>query len=227
VSTDEVYGDLGSEGYFFETTPYDPHSPYSASKASSDHLVRAYHHTYGLPVTVSNCSNNFGPYQFPEKLIPLMILNALEGQPLPVYGDGSNVRDWLYVKDHCEAIWQIVRRASIGETFNVAGGNEVKNLDLIHLLCDVVEKKFPSADNTKVKTGSYKELIKFVTDRPGHDRRYAVDFQKIRNVLNWKPAVTVAEGFDLTVQWYLDNPQWVERVRSGLYQHWLDKKGDG
>lgn len=222
VSTDEVYGDLGPEGYFYETTPYDPHSPYSASKASSDHLVRAYHHTYGLPVTMSNCSNNYGPYQFPEKLIPLMILNAVDGKPLPVYGDGSNVRDWLYVDDHCVAIWLIVCRSPVGETFNIGGGNELKNIDIVNLLCDIVEAKVPPSENQKLPHDSYRELIQFVTDRPGHDRRYAVDSQKIRRLLNWKPAVALAEGFDTTVQWYLDHPQWVQRVRTGLYQHWLN-----
>ncbi len=223
VSTDEVYGDLGPEGYFYESSPYDPHSPYSASKASSDHLVRAYHHTYGLPVTISNCSNNFGPFQFPEKLIPLMILNAVDGKTLPVYGDGSNVRDWLYVEDHCAAIWQIICNSRVGETYNVAGGNEVQNIEIVHMLCDVLQEKLPPQQNTRLKATSYRELIEFVTDRPGHDRRYAVSFQKIQKELDWQPMVSLAEGFELTVQWYLANPEWVERVQSGLYQQWLDK----
>lgn len=217
VSTDEVYGSLGPTGAFVETTPYDPRSPYSASKAASDHLVRAYHHTYGLPVTISNCSNNYGPYQFPEKLIPVMILNMLEAKSLPVYGDGSNIRDWLYVTDHASAIWQILRRAPAGKTYNVGGENEWKNIDLVRHLCTEV------ASQTGKDSGAYLDLIKFVTDRPGHDRRYAIDCRKIKQELAWKREYDFARGLRQTVAWYLANGEWIESVRSGEYRTWIDQ----
>lgn len=210
ISTDEVYGSLGSEGRFLETTPYDPKSPYSASKASSDHLVRAYSNTYGLPVTISNCSNNYGPYQFPEKLIPLMIKNALKGKKLPVYGDGGNIRDWLYVEDHCRAVWKILKMGKTGETYNIGGDCEKKNIDLVKELCTVMDQMSPVSDNTVLKNTypemkSYIELITFVKDRPGHDRRYAVNCDKIKKELNWTPSLTFEEGLKKTLQWYLDN----------------------
>ena len=205
VSTDEVYGSLGADGLFTEDTPYDPSSPYSASKAASDHLARAWHRTYGLPVTISNCSNNYGPYQFPEKLIPLMIRNAVVGKPLPVYGDGSNVRDWLYVVDHCTAIDQVIRRGQLGRTYNIGGHNEMKNLDVVQLLCDLVDELRPGAT-------SRRELITFVTDRPGHDLRYAIDASRMADELEWTPSVTFAEGLRATVGWYLDNESWCTEV---------------
>lgn len=213
VSTDEVYGSLGENGLFAESTPYDPSSPYSASKAASDHLVRAWHRTYGLPVTVSNCSNNYGPYQFPEKLLPLMILKALDHEPLPVYGDGSNVRDWLYVEDHCRALDTIVRCGTPGQTYNVGGCNEWANIDIVRLLCDTLEECCPSNLD-----GGYRSLITFVKDRPGHDRRYAIDASRIRDELSWQPRETFETGLRKTVQWYLDNPTWSETIRSGGYQ---------
>lgn len=213
VSTDEVYGSLGETGLFTETTPYDPSSPYSASKAASDHLVRAWARTYGLPVTISNCSNNYGPYHFPEKLIPLMIANALDGKPLPVYGAGANVRDWLYVEDHARAIDCIVRAGAPGGTYNVGGHNEWKNLDIVHLLCDTLDELQPS-----VLTGGYRSLITFVKDRPGHDLRYAIDAGKIERDLGWKPVETFATGLRKTVQWYLDHQEWVAQIRSGRYR---------
>ena len=213
VSTDEVYGSLGETGKFEETTPYSPNSPYSASKASSDHLVRAYHHTYGLPVLVTNCSNNYGPYQFPEKLIPLMILNAVEGKPLPVYGDGQNVRDWLYVEDHCHAIRRVLARSAVGETYNVGGNCERTNMQIVHAICDTVDRLKPG-----LKHAPCRGLIKFVTDRPGHDRRYAIDASKIERDLGWTPREVFETGLERTVRWYLDNPTWVERVTSGKYQ---------
>lgn len=216
VSTDEVYGSLGSTGQFHETTAYDPHSPYSASKASSDHLVNAYHHTYGLPATISNCSNNFGPYQFPEKLIPLMILNLVEGEPLPVYGDGKNVRDWLFVPDHCAAIWEIVTRGRVGETYNIGGDNEWMNIDIVHLLCDIM------AETTGKKREEYTRLIAFVTDRPGHDRRYAINCDKIKSELGWRPTPDFPELLRRTVQWYLANSMWIESVRTGEYRRWIE-----
>jgi dTDP-glucose 4,6-dehydratase len=201
VSTDEVYGSLGpTDAAFSETTPYAPNSPYSASKAGSDHLVRAYHHTYGLPTLTINCSNNYGPYQFPEKLIPLMILNALDGKPLPVYGDGQNVRDWLYVRDHCEAICQVLERGRPGETYNVGGKNEVKNLDVVTTICRKLDALRPRAGGA-----AYEELITFVKDRPGHDRRYAIDPRKIEREIGWRPAETFESGIDKTIRWYLDN----------------------
>ncbi|HUP31385.1 MAG TPA: dTDP-glucose 4,6-dehydratase [Usitatibacter sp.] len=216
VSTDEVYGTLGKDDpAFSETTAYAPNSPYSASKAASDHLVRAYHHTYGLPTVTTNCSNNYGPYQFPEKLIPLMISNALEGKPLPVYGDGQQVRDWLYVTDHCEAVRVALERGRPGETYNIGGNSERANLDVVHALCDALQAAVPRA-------GGYRGLIKFVTDRPGHDRRYAIDARKIASELAWKPRESFESGLARTVQWYLDNPQWVAQVKSGAYREWLD-----
>lgn len=213
VSTDEVYGSLGDTGLFTEATSYDPSSPYSASKAASDHLVRAWHRTFGLPVTISNCSNNYGPFHFPEKLIPLMIANALNGKPLPVYGKGANVRDWLYVEDHARAIDCIVRNGAIGETYNVGGHNEWKNLDIVHALCDILDELKPSG-----RVRGYRSLITFVADRPGHDLRYAIDAGKIERDLGWKPRETFDTGLRKTVQWYLDHPVWVERIRSGTYQ---------
>lgn len=218
VSTDEVFGSLGETGFFTEETAYQPNSPYSASKAASDHLVRAYHHTYGLPVTISNCSNNYGPYQFPEKLIPLMILNAVEGKPLPVYGDGLNVRDWLFVRDHNVAVWEIMQRGRRGQTYNIGGRNEMKNIDVVGLICDLVEELAPPLPG---KT-SRRDLISYVADRPGHDRRYAIDCTKLEQELGWKPAESFATGLRKTVRWYLDNPTWIQRVRSGEYQRWIE-----
>jgi dTDP-glucose 4,6-dehydratase len=214
VSTDEVYGSLGFEDpAFTETTAYDPHSPYSASKAASDHFVRAFHHTYGLPTLVTNCSNNYGPYQFPEKLIPLMILNALEGKPLPVYGDGQNVRDWLYVEDHCRAIRRVLEAGQPGETYNIGGQSERTNLQVVEAICAAVEALRPGLAH-----GPCRSLITYVKDRPGHDRRYAIDTRKIERELGWKPAQDFASGLEQTVRWYLENPTWVERVTSGKYR---------
>ncbi|MEM1215657.1 MAG: dTDP-glucose 4,6-dehydratase [Bacteroidota bacterium] len=212
VSTDEVYGSLGAEGLFVETTPYDPRSPYSASKASSDHFVRAWHHTYGFPVVISNCSNNYGPYQFPEKLLPLMINNIKHEKPLPVYGDGSNVRDWLWVGDHAAAIDLVFRKGRLGETYNIGGNNESSNLNLVHELCDVMDELLGRS------AGSSRALITFVKDRPGHDQRYAIDATKIKEALGWEPSIGVAEGLKKTAQWYLDNADWLERVTSGAYR---------
>ena len=217
VSTDEVFGSLGETGFFVETTPYQPNSPYSASKASSDHLVRAYCHTYGLPVTISNCSNNYGPYQFPEKLIPLMILNAREGKALPVYGDGKNVRDWLYVRDHCTAIWRIMTHGRKGETYNVGGRNEMQNLEVVGAICDLLDEMAGPLPGKS----SRRELITFVKDRPGHDRRYAIDCAKMEKELGWLPEESFATGIRKTIRWYLDNPAWVNDVRSGTYQQWI------
>jgi dTDP-glucose 4,6-dehydratase len=216
ISTDEVYGSLGREGYFTENTPYKPNSPYSASKASSDHLVRAYHKTYGLPMTISNCSNNYGPYQFPEKLIPLIILNALEGKSLPVYGDGLNVRDWLFVRDHCTAIWTIMKNGKNGETYNVGGNIEMENIKIVEMICDILDETNRLNDNR-----SRRDLIQFVKDRPGHDRRYAIDFTKLNQELNWSPEASLETGIRETIKWYVDNRRWVERVRSGEYQTWI------
>ncbi len=216
VSTDEVYGSLGPTGFFTETTAYDPSSPYSASKASSDHLVRAYHRTYGLPIKVTNCSNNYGPYQFPEKLLPLMIKNALARKPLPVYGKGDNVRDWLYVQDHCDAIWAVIERGEVGDTFNVGGNNEVKNLDLVHRLCAIL------AEETGTQLKELTDLITFVTDRPGHDHRYAIDASKLKRLLNWTPKESLETGLRKTVRWYLESSAWVESVTSGAYKQWID-----
>jgi dTDP-glucose 4,6-dehydratase len=213
VSTDEVYGSLGAEGKFTETTPYQPNSPYSASKASSDHFVRAFHHTYGLPTLTTNCSNNYGPYQFPEKLIPLMILNALEGKPLPVYGDGQNVRDWLFVEDHCSAIARVLEAGRVGEVYNIGGNCEQKNLDVVQTICRVVDELRPGLPH-----GPCEKLITFVKDRPGHDRRYAIDITKIHDELRWQPSVDFAEGIRKTVAWYLAHPAWIEGVTSGKYR---------
>ena len=216
VSTDEVYGTLSdTDPAFAETTAYAPNSPYSASKAGSDHLVRAYHHTYGMPTVTTNCSNNYGPYQFPEKLIPLMIGNALEGKPLPVYGDGRQVRDWLYVSDHCEAIRVVLAAGRPGEVYNVGGNSERRNLDVVHALCDALQELRP-------RQAGYRSLIKFVTDRPGHDRRYAIDARKIGGELGWSPRETFETGLAKTVQWYLDNADWVARVKSGEYRQWVE-----
>jgi dTDP-glucose 4,6-dehydratase len=213
VSTDEVYGSLGDTGLFEETTPYDPHSPYSASKAASDHFVNAYHHTYGLPTLMTNCSNNYGPYQFPEKLIPLMILNALEGKPLPVYGDGANVRDWLYVGDHCKAIRRVLEAGRVGQTYNVGGNSERKNIDVVKTICRIVDELKPGLSHSPCES-----LIKFVADRPGHDRRYAIDATKIASELGWKPSATFEQGIRDTVAWYLANAEWINRVQSGAYR---------
>lgn len=219
VSTDEVFGSLGAEDPpFSETTAYQPNSPYSASKAASDHLVRSYHHTYGLPVLTTNCSNNYGPYHFPEKLIPLMITNALSGKALPVYGDGLNVRDWLYVGDHCTAIRTVLARGRVGETYNIGGWNEKTNLDVVHTLCDLLDALRPKA------SGSYRQQITFIGDRPGHDRRYAIDARKLERELGWRPAETFETGLRKTVQWYLDNPGWVKDVTSGEYRNWMARQ---
>ena len=217
VSTDEVYGSLGpDDAPFVETRAYEPNSPYSASKAASDHLVRAYHHTYGLPVLTTNCSNNYGPYQFPEKLIPLMIHNALAGKPLPIYGDGQQIRDWLYVGDHCAAIRRVLEAGTLGEVYNIGGWNEMPNLTIVHTLCDLLDAARPKA------SGSYRDQITYVTDRPGHDRRYAIDARKIERELGWKPAETFETGIRKTVQWYLDNAGWVSDVTSGAYRQWTE-----
>ena len=220
VSTDEVYGTLGeSDPAFTETTPYAPNSPYSASKAASDHLVRAYHHTYGLPALTTNCSNNYGPYHFPEKLIPLCLLNAMAGKPLPIYGDGQQVRDWLYVKDHCSAIRSVLSDGLVGETYNVGGWNEKANLDVVKTLCEILDKLRPRPDGV-----SYKAQITFVKDRPGHDRRYAIDATKIERELGWRPQETFETGIAKTVAWYLENQSWVSNLVSGEYRQWLNKQ---
>ncbi|MBT5967008.1 MAG: dTDP-glucose 4,6-dehydratase [Gammaproteobacteria bacterium] len=219
VSTDEVYGSLAADDpAFTEEHRYEPNSPYSASKAASDHLVRSYHHTYGLPVLTTNCSNNYGPFHFPEKLIPLIIVNALAGKSLPVYGDGQQIRDWLYVKDHCSAIRRVLKAGTTGETYNVGGWNEKPNLDIVHLVCSLLDELCPRAD----KQG-YAEQISFITDRLGHDRRYAIDARKIERELGWKPAETFETGIRKTVQWYLDNQGWVANVQSGGYRDWVEK----
>ncbi|MFQ6604984.1 MAG: dTDP-glucose 4,6-dehydratase [Fidelibacterota bacterium] len=212
VSTDEVYGSLGATGFFTEQTPYDPSSPYSSSKAASDHLVRAWHRTYGLPILVTNCSNNYGPYQFPEKLIPLMIINCLENKPLPVYGDGSNIRDWLYVADHCEAILHVLKMGTVGETYNIGGNNEIRNLEIVETICDILDEVKPG------HLAHYRELINFVKDRPGHDFRYAIDATKIRNELGWTPKHTFRTGIRTTIAWYLEHESWWEHIRSGAYR---------
>ncbi len=217
VSTDEVYGSLGPEGYFSENTPYRPNSPYSASKAASDHLVRAYFKTFGLPITVSNCSNNYGAYQFPEKLIPLIILNALEGKQLPVYGDGKNIRDWLYVGDHCEAIWKIMVSGRLGETYNIGGSAEMENILIVEMICDML-------DEIKRDGKKRRELITFVQDRLGHDRRYAVDFSKIKKELDWFPKESFKTGLQKTIEWYLNRPDWVENVKTGSYMAWVKEQ---
>ncbi len=221
VSTDEVYGSLGADGAFSEETPYAPNSPYSASKAAADHLVRAWHHTYGLPTLVTNCSNNYGPHQFPEKLIPLMLLNALEGEPLPIYGDGGNIRDWLHVDDHCEGIWLALERGRLGEKYNIGGGNERTNLELLDLLCGHLEVLRPARDNAALRArgiASYAALKTFVADRPGHDRRYAIDATKIRRELGWAPRYDLASGLRHTVQWYLDHADWCQAIQRERYQ---------
>jgi len=213
VSTDEVYGSLGPKGLFSETTPYAPNSPYSASKAGADHLVRAYHRTYGLPALITNCSNNYGPFQFPEKLIPLMILNALEGKPLPVYGDGRQVRDWLYVEDHCRALRAVLTAGVPGEVYNIGGDCERTNLEVVRTICEIVDRLRPDLGHRPCRS-----LIRFVPDRPGHDRRYAIDTRKIRTRLGWRPRESFASGLERTVRWYLENPEWVERVSTGKYR---------
>jgi dTDP-glucose 4,6-dehydratase len=219
VSTDEVYGSLAvTDPAFTETNPYEPNSPYSASKAASDHLVRAWFHTYGFPVVTTNCSNNYGPYHFPEKLIPLVILNALKNKPLPIYGDGQQVRDWLYVGDHCSAIRTVLEKGKLGETYNIGGWNEKANIDVVKTICRILDELKPRSDGK-----SYAEQISFVKDRPGHDRRYAIDASKVERELGWRPAETFDTGIRKTVQWYLDNPIWVEGVVSGSYRDWLNK----
>ena len=217
VSTDEVYGPLGPERCFSESSPYNPRSPYSASKAASDHLVKSYHHTYGLPVTLSNCSNNFGPYQFPEKLIPLMILNMLDEKPLPVYGDGKHIRDWLHVYDHDRAVWTVAQKGRRGESYNIGGENEWENIELVRLLCEKV------AEAVGRDPGYYKKLITFVPDRPGHDRRYAVDCAKIKNELGWSQNFSFEEGLEQAVRWYLENRDWAQSVRTGEYRKWIER----
>ena len=220
VSTDEVYGTLGpGDAPFTETTPYTPNSPYSATKAASDHLVRAYHHTYGMPVLTTNCSNNYGPFHFPEKLIPLIIVNALAGKPLPVYGDGMQVRDWLYVKDHCSAIRRVLEAGQLGETYNVGGWNEKPNIDIVKTVCALLDELRPKADGS-----AYFDQVTYVKDRPGHDRRYAIDASKIHRELGWKPAETFDTGIRKTVQWYLDNADWVAHVQSGDYRNWIGQQ---
>ncbi len=216
VSTDEVYGSLGAEGLFTEQTAYDPSSPYSASKASSDHLVRAYHRTYDLPALITNCSNNYGPYQFPEKLIPLMILNALEGKPLPVYGKGENVRDWLYVEDHCRALWTVIEKGLPGETYNIGGNSEKRNIDIVNQICEIL------AEEIDRDPQQLKDLITFVQDRPGHDMRYAIDATKIKKELGWEPQESFLEGLQKTIRWYLGNRDWVESIQSGAYKNWIE-----
>lgn len=222
ISTDEVYGDLeGTDDLFLETTPYAPSSPYSASKASSDHLVRAWNRTYGLPVVLTNCSNNYGPYHFPEKLIPLVILNALAGKPLPVYGNGAQIRDWLYVEDHARALFKVVTEAKVGETYNIGGHNEQKNIDVVKAICGLLEELAP---NKPEGVAQYQDLITYVTDRPGHDLRYAIDATKIKQDLGWVPVETFETGLRKTVQWYLDNQVWVKNVQSGEYQNWVKQQ---
>ena len=216
ISTDEVYGSLGETGYFTEATRYDPRSPYSASKAASDHLVMAYHHTYGLPVTISNSSNNYGPFQFPEKLIPLMILNMLEAKPLPVYGDGKNIRDWIYVEDHNNAVWAIMQKGRTGEKYNIGGESELENIRLLNALIDIVAKK-TNKDAEKIRSS-----ITFVKDRPGHDRRYAIDCSKIKDELGWTKTISFHDGLERTVDWYLANNEWINNIRSGEYQRWIE-----
>ncbi len=216
VSTDEVYGSLGPTGHFTETTPYQPNSPYSASKASSDHLVRAYHHTYGLSISISNCSNNYGPYQFPEKLIPVMVLNCLQNKPLPIYGKGLNVRDWLYVDDHAKALWLLLKHGRKGETYNIGGNEEWRNIDLVHQIIDI------TAEIQGIDKDSLLSLITYVKDRPGHDLRYAIDSSKIQRELGWTPSHTFAQGLRETISWYIRNPQWIHNIQSGSYRQWID-----
>ena len=216
VSTDEVYGSLNKTGFFTENTKYNPSSPYSASKASSDHLVRVYSCTYNLPIKITNCSNNYGPYQFPEKLIPLMILNSIKGKALPVYGIGENIRDWLYVEDHCEAIWAVIQKGRLGETYNIGGNNEWKNIDIVHMICDILAKEL-NRDPSE-----FKKLITFVKDRPGHDLRYAINSSKIKKELHWQPRETFKTGLRKTIKWYLNNQKWVDSIQTGEYKKWLD-----
>jgi dTDP-glucose 4,6-dehydratase len=226
VSTDEVFGSLGPEGYFSEETPYAPNSPYSASKAASDHFVRAYYHTYGLPTVITNCSNNYGPYQFPEKLIPLIIMNALSGKALPVYGDGSNVRDWIFVEDHCKAVKLAFEKGKPGEVYAIGASNEQKNLNLINQICNILDDVAPPAEIHELREQgliSYKDLIRFVTDRPGHDRRYAIDSAKITRELGWQPEVEFETGLRRTIEWYLSNPKWVDQASGGSYGEWIEK----
>ncbi len=219
VSTDEVYGSLGRTGFFNETTPFDPRSPYSASKASSDHLVNSYFHTYNLPILITNCSNNYGPYQFPEKLIPLVLHNSLHAKDLPVYGDGKNIRDWLYVNDHCEAIVEVLEKGIIGQSYNIGGNNEKQNIEVVSLICDLLDEKLGIEDLGKPR----RSLITFVKDRLGHDRRYAIDATKIREEIGWEPKVTFEEGIKMTIDWYLQNQEWVKDVVDGSYQHYYEK----
>ena len=221
ISTDEVYGSLGETGYFTETTPYDPRSPYSASKASSDHIVMAYYHTYGLPITLSNCTNNYGPYQFPEKLIPLMILNMQEGKNLPVYGEGKNIRDWIYVEDHNRAVWQIVKDGITGQKYNIGGENEWQNIKLLDKLIELTAKE------AGLNADDVRKTIVHVKDRPGHDARYAIDCAKIKKELGWERKMTFEEGLTLTVKWYLSHKEWIERVQSGEYLKWIDSNYAG
>ena len=221
ISTDEVYGSLAKDDpAFIETSRYEPNSPYSASKAASDHLVRAYHHTYGFPVLTTNCSNNYGPYHFPEKFIPLLIVNALAGKPLPIYGDGLQIRDWLYVKDHCSAICRVLEAGNVGEVYNIGGWNEKPNIDIVHTVCDILEELRPLP---VASSFTYHSLITYVTDRPGHDRRYAIDASKIERELGWKPSETFETGIRKTIQWYLENQNWVSNVQSNLYREWVEK----
>ena len=221
ISTDEVYGSLAKDDpAFTETSRYEPNSPYSASKAASDHLVRAYHHTYGFPVLTTNCSNNYGPYHFPEKFIPLLIVNALAGKPLPIYGDGLQIRDWLYVKDHCSAICRVLEAGNVGEVYNIGGWNEKPNIDIVHTVCDILEELRPLP---VASSFTYHSLITYVTDRPGHDRRYAIDASKIERELGWKPSETFETGIRKTIQWYLENQNWVSNVQSNLYREWVEK----
>ena len=221
ISTDEVFGDLeGTDQFFTEQTPYAPSSPYSATKAGSDHLVRAWRRTYGLPTLITNCSNNYGPYHFPEKLIPLTILNALEGEPLPVYGKGEQVRDWLFVEDHARALYQVLRKGRVGETYNIGGHNEQRNIDVVEAVCELLEELAP---DRKQGVERYRDLIRFVEDRPGHDQRYAIDAGKMRRELGWQPRETFESGLRKTVRWYLDHPRWVAHVRSGEYQQWVER----
>jgi dTDP-glucose 4,6-dehydratase len=218
VSTDEVFGTLAPDAPAWdENTPYDPHSPYAATKAASDHLARAYYHTFGLPVSITNCSNNYGPFQFPEKLIPLMIMNAMQGRPLPVYGDGGQIRDWLYVEDHCEAIWQVLRRGSPGETYNIGGGNQPTNLSVINTLCEILDERLPASPHVP-----HNQLAQYVADRPGHDRRYAMDITKINRELGWQPRQSLASGLMQTVDWYISHPAWIDAIhKQHEYQSWL------
>ncbi len=217
VSTDEVYGSLGDTGLFYENTPYDPRSPYSASKAASDHIVRAYFHTYNFPITISNCSNNYGEYQFPEKLIPVIISNALDEKPLPIYGDGKNIRDWLFVQDHASAIYAILEKGTLGETYNIGGECEKQNIELVKDICSILDKIKPR------KNAKYADLISFVKDRAGHDRRYAINCDKIKKELNWKQSVTFEEGLSKTINWYLNNEDWISDIKSGEYKNWINK----